>query len=162
MVAVQFIHIFLNINCLHLPEKLSMFIFLDIMCKALIYFDEVMIVLNVTHNQQTNRTWWRHQMKTSFALLALGEPPVTSSFPHKGQWRGAIDVFVDLHLYKCWANNPDTGDFKRHGTYYNVTVTVATVGNTINILSQASNVILTHLPLMPHICVSESGQLWFR
>ena len=24
------------------------------------------------------------------------------------------------------------------------------------------NIVLTHLPLVPHICVSESGQYWFR
>ena len=36
--------------------------------------------------------WWRHQMETFSALLALcaGNSPVTGEFPHKGQWRGAL------------------------------------------------------------------------
>ena len=37
-------------------------------------------------------------------------------------------------------------------------------GNCIPLdLSQiGANLVLTHLPLVPHICVSESGQYWFR
>ena len=37
-------------------------------------------------------TWWRHQMETFSALLALcaGNSLVTGEFPHKGQWRGAF------------------------------------------------------------------------
>ena len=37
-------------------------------------------------------SWWRPQMETLPALLALceGNPPVTSGFPHKGQWRGTL------------------------------------------------------------------------
>ena len=37
-------------------------------------------------------SWWRHQMETFSALLALcaGNSPVTGVFDHKGQWRGAL------------------------------------------------------------------------
>ena len=37
-------------------------------------------------------TWWRHQMETFSALLALcvGNSPVTVNSPHKAQWRGAL------------------------------------------------------------------------
>ena len=37
-------------------------------------------------------SWWRHQMETFSALLALceGNSPVTGEFPHKGQWSGAL------------------------------------------------------------------------
>ena len=36
--------------------------------------------------------WWRHQMETFSALLALcaGNSPVPVNSPHKGQWRGAL------------------------------------------------------------------------
>ena len=36
--------------------------------------------------------WWRHQMETFSAFLALcvENSPVTGEFPHKGQWRGAL------------------------------------------------------------------------
>ena len=35
-------------------------------------------------------SWWRHQMETFSALLALcaGNSPVPMNSPHKGQWRG--------------------------------------------------------------------------
>ena len=45
--------------------------------------------------------WWRHQMETFSALLALCgiyRSPVNS--PHKGQWRGALIFFFDLRLNK--------------------------------------------------------------
>ena len=48
-------------------------------------------------------TWWRHQMETFSALLALcaGNSPVPVNFPHKGQWRRALmGVFFDLRLNK--------------------------------------------------------------
>ena len=47
--------------------------------------------------------WWRHQMETFSALLALcaGNSPTTANFPHKGSWRGAlVYVFFDVHLNK--------------------------------------------------------------
>ena len=37
-------------------------------------------------------SWWRHQMWTFSALLAIcaGNSPVPVNSPHKGQWRGAL------------------------------------------------------------------------
>ena len=55
-------------------------------------------------------TWWRHQMNTFSALLALwvGKSPVNS--PHKGQWRGSLIFFFDLRLSKqswgWWSETP--------------------------------------------------------
>ena len=36
--------------------------------------------------------WWRHQMETFSALLAIcaGNSPVPGEFPHKDKWRGAL------------------------------------------------------------------------
>ena len=47
-------------------------------------------------------SWWRHQMETFSALLALcvGNSPVTGEFPHKGQWRGALMFSLICHLNK--------------------------------------------------------------
>ena len=52
------------------------------------------------HGCGRHLAWWRHQMETFSALLALcaGNSPVNS--PHKGQWRGALDVFFDVRLNK--------------------------------------------------------------
>ena len=46
-------------------------------------------------------TWWRHQMETFSALLALfaGNSPVTGEFPHKNQWHGALIVVVVVTLF---------------------------------------------------------------
>ena len=47
-------------------------------------------------------SWWRHQMETFSALLALcaGNSPVQVNSPHKGQWRGALT----FSLISVWIN----------------------------------------------------------
>ena len=47
-------------------------------------------------------TWWRHQMETFSALLAIcvGNSPVTGEFPTQKAVRRSIDVFFDLCLNK--------------------------------------------------------------
>ena len=48
----------------------------------------------------TDITWWRHQMETFSALLALwaGNSPVTREFPPQRPVTRSIDVFFDLCL----------------------------------------------------------------
>ena len=55
---------------------------------------------------ETTYPWWRHQVETFSALLALcaGNSPVT---PHKGQWRGIFSLICALT--NGWANNGDAG-----------------------------------------------------
>ena len=47
-------------------------------------------------------TWWRHQMETFSALLAIcaGNSPVTGEFPAQMPVTRSFDVFVDLRLNK--------------------------------------------------------------
>ena len=47
-------------------------------------------------------TWWRHQMETFSALLAIcaGNSPVTGEFPAQRSVTLSFDVFVDLRLNK--------------------------------------------------------------
>ena len=47
-------------------------------------------------------TWWRHQMETFFALLAIcaGNPPVTGEFLSQRPVTRSFDVFFDLRLNK--------------------------------------------------------------
>ena len=47
-------------------------------------------------------TWWRHQMETFSALLALcaGNSPVTDEFPLQRPVTRSFDVFFDLRLNK--------------------------------------------------------------
>ena len=46
--------------------------------------------------------WWRHQMETSSALLAIcaGNSPVTGEFPAQRPVTRSFDVFLDLRLNK--------------------------------------------------------------
>ena len=65
--------------------------------------------------------WWRHQMETFSALLAIcaGNSPVP--FPHKGQWRGAL-IFSLICVRINGFNNGEAGDLRRYLAHYDVTV----------------------------------------
>ena len=67
-------------------------------------------------------SWWRHQMETFSALLALcaGNSPVNS--PHKGQWRGAFMYSLICAWINGWVNNREAGDLRRHHAHYDVIV----------------------------------------
>ena len=69
-------------------------------------------------------TWWRHQMETFSALLALcaGNSPATSEFPTQRPVTWSVDVFIDLHLNNGSVNNREAGDLKRHHGHFDVTV----------------------------------------
>ena len=68
--------------------------------------------------------WWRHQMETFSALLALcvgiHRSPVNS--PHKGQWRGALMFSLICVRINGWVNNGDAGDLRRQCAHYDVSV----------------------------------------
>ena len=64
--------------------------------------------------------WWRHQMETFSALLALSPGPVNS--PHKGQWRGALMFSLIYAWINDWVNNREADDLRPHRAYYGVTV----------------------------------------
>ena len=51
-----------------------------------------------------DNTWWRHQMETFSALLAIcaGNSPVTGEFPAHRPVTRSFDVFVDLLLNRRW------------------------------------------------------------
>ena len=50
--------------------------------------------------EQIEISWWRHQMETFSALLAIcaGNSPVTGEFPAQRPVTHSFDVFFDLHL----------------------------------------------------------------
>ena len=69
---------------------------------------------NATH------TWWRHQMETFSALLAIcaGNSPVTGEFPSQRPVTRSFDVFFE----NGWVNNREAGDMGRHHAHYDVIV----------------------------------------
>ena len=68
--------------------------------------------------------WWRHQMETFSALLALcaGNSPVPVNSPHKGQWRGALVFSLIYAWINDWVNNREAGDLRRQRNHYDVIV----------------------------------------
>ena len=79
------------------------------------------------HNLPSKKTvipWWRHQMETFSALLALcaGNSPVPVKSPHKGQWRRAFMFSLICAWINDWVNNREAGDLRRHRGHYDVNV----------------------------------------
>ena len=68
--------------------------------------------------------WWRHQMETFSALLALcaGNSPVPVNSPHKGQWRRALMFSLIGACINVWVNNREAGDLRRHRGHYDIIV----------------------------------------
>ena len=65
-------------------------------------------------------SWWRHQMETFSALLAIcaGNSPVSSEFPTQRPVTRSFDVFLDL----CRNKRCKAGDLRRHPAHYDVIV----------------------------------------
>ena len=68
------------------------------------------------------RTWWRHQMETFSALLAIcvGNSPVNST--HKGQWCGALIFSLICARINGWVNNREAGYLRCHHAHYDIIV----------------------------------------
>ena len=80
---------------------------------------------DITQNKATqDRTvsWWRHQMETFSAILAIcaGNSPVI--FPHKDPWRGAFMFNLICARINGWVNNREIGDLRRYRAHFDVTV----------------------------------------
>ena len=71
-------------------------------------------------------SWWRYEMKTFSALLALceGNPPATGGFPsQRPVTRSGALMFSFMFAWtNVWANNRNPGDLRRHGAHYDVIV----------------------------------------
>ena len=90
--------------------------------------------------------WWRHQMKTFSALLAIcaGNSPVPVNSPHKGQWRGALMFSLNCTWINGWVNNRESGDLRRHSAHYDVIVMAW------NFKNCARNISIHFMAIEPH------------
>ena len=70
-------------------------------------------------------SWWRHQMETFSAFLALfaGISPVTGEFPSQRPVTRSFDVFICAWI-NGWVNNREAGDLGRHRAHCDVIVMV--------------------------------------
>ena len=73
-------------------------------------------------------TWWRHQMETFSALLAI------CAGPHKGQWRGALMFSLIYAWINRSVNNGEAGDFRRYCVHYDVIVMWNRISKMVTIL----------------------------
>ena len=105
----------------------------------------VMNIWNIDARQRQKYPWWRHQMETFSALLALcaGNSPVPVTSPHKGQWRGALMFSLIWTRINDWVNNREPGDLRRHRGHYDVSV----------MLPRQSHVISCHFQIKYIICL---------
>ena len=89
-------------------------------------------------------SWWRHQMETFSALLALceGNSPVTSEFPWQRPVTQSFDVFFDLHLNKRWVNKWGASNLRCHRVHYDVTVMVAVVDGLVPVCASTPATIM--------------------
>ena len=75
-------------------------------------------------------SWWRHQMETFSALLALcvGNSRATVEFPAQRPMTRSFDVFCDFRLNKRLSNNHEAGDLRRHHAHCDVIVMYTVYG----------------------------------
>ena len=85
---------------------------------------------------RTPWSWWRHQMETFSALLALcaGNSPVTGEFPSQRPVTRSFDASLICAWINAWVNHREAGDLKPHCAHYDVTVMVLII-QTLHFLS---------------------------
>ena len=71
-----------------------------------------------------NIPWWRHQMETVSASLAIcaGTSPVSSEFPAQRPVARALMFSLIYARINSWVNNRKAGDLRRHPTHCDVIV----------------------------------------
>ena len=80
--------------------------------------------LMISH-KRNGSSWWRHQMETFSALLALcaGNSPLTSGFHSQRPATRSFDFFSLICAWiNSWVNNREVGDLRRHRAHYDVIV----------------------------------------
>ena len=117
--------------CRNDPGAWDKYVFIDT-CLFWIMWSSSLIGRRPLHNyrsmfsdtMQHMLSWWRHQMETFSALLALcaGNSPGPVNSPHKGQWRGALMFSLICARINDWVNNREAGDLRRHRGHYDVNV----------------------------------------
>ena len=68
--------------------------------------------------------WWRHQMETFSALLAIcaGNSPVTGEFPAQRSVTRAMMFSLICAWINDWVHNREAGDLRHHHAHYDVII----------------------------------------
>ena len=117
-------------------------------------------------------TWWRHQIKTFSALLALctGNSPVTGESLHKSQWRGALVFSLTCASINDWVNNREAGDLRRYRIHYDVILMTVVWTKNIShshlstplLRLDHDKISLTYLASGPQVSCCDTCQIWIR
>ena len=77
-------------------------------------------------SRKENESWWRHQMETFSALLAIcaGNSPVPGEFPTQRPVTQSFDVSLLCVGINGWVNNGEAGHLRRHRAHYDVIVMI--------------------------------------
>ena len=101
-------------------------------------------------------TWWRHQMETFSALLAIcaGNSPVPGEFPTQRPVTRSFDVTLICARINAWVNNREAGDLRRYRPHCDVIVMISwTLSLLVQVMACCLSVSSHHL----NQCWSISG-----
>ena len=92
---------------------------------------KMLVILFGSQCVKSVQSWWRHQMETFSALLALcaGNSLVTGEFP--SQRASDAELWCFLWSAPCingWVNNHEAGDLRRHRGHYDVILMYCKLG----------------------------------
>ena len=109
--------------------------------------------------------WWRHQMKTFSALLALfvwwiHRSSVNS--PHKGQWRGALMFSLICAWIIRWVNNSEVGDLRRHRAHYEAYICLGERIDIFNIIISTHKKVLMPESFAHNLQVNKAHGMWIQ
>ena len=90
--------------------------------KVIIWANDGLVCWYITTRHQ-NGIWWRHQMETFSAVLAIcaRNSLVTGEFPTQRPVTRSFNVFFDLRLNKRFSKQYEAGNLKHHHAHYDVT-----------------------------------------
>ena len=132
------------------------------MCK---YWRNIIDIVIGVRSRKGNITqlWWRHQIQTFSALLALcaGNSPVTGEFPSQRPVTRSFKVFLLCPWINGWVNNRKAGDLRRRRAHYDITVMVkCVIGAHARVIYQGT-VSITHTIQNIEKCQNDCS-LWER
>ena len=91
------------------------------------------VSLSIWISKHSPMPWWRHQMETFSALLAIcaGNSPVPDEFTAQRPVTRSFDFFICTSINGI-VNNREAGDLRRHRAHYDVTNTKFAASNYLN------------------------------
>ena len=117
------------------------------------FYQVCWIFLYISNDFKPFSPWWRHQMETFSALLAICAVNSPVNSPHKGQWRGALMFTLICARINGWVNNREAGDLRRYRTHCDVIV----MHSDLRVCSRASrDIILIHI-VFQFVSVGSTG-----